>query len=89
VVEPREATSSDDPMDRRGSLSQEAIEARAAELQADEGDDHPELSDDQVAKRAAARILEDSEARTQQATDLDPEDDSVIRRTSSETSPRP
>jgi hypothetical protein len=37
------------------------------------------------ARRQARRMLEDSEARTAQATDLDPDDDDVIRRTSTET----
>ena len=42
-------------------------------------------SDIEGAKRAARRMLEDSEARTAQATDLDPDDDDVIRRSSSES----
>ena len=37
------------------------------------------------ARRSARRMLEDSEARTEQATELDPDDDDVIRRSSSET----
>jgi hypothetical protein len=37
------------------------------------------------AKRSARRMLEDSEARTAQAWELDPDDDEVIRRSSSET----
>ena len=43
------------------------------------------VSDIEGARRAARRMLEDSEARTAQATDLDPDDDDVIRRSSSET----
>ena len=42
-------------------------------------------SDIEGARRAARRMLEDSEARTAQATDLDPDDDDVIRRSSSES----
>lgn len=41
--------------------------------------------DIESARRAARRMLEDSEARTAQATDLDPDDDDVIRRSSSES----
>jgi hypothetical protein len=37
------------------------------------------------ARRAARRMLEDSEARTAQASELDPDDPDVIRRSSSET----
>jgi hypothetical protein len=39
----------------------------------------------ETAKKSARRMLEDSEARTAQATELDPDDDDVIRRSSSET----
>jgi hypothetical protein len=42
-------------------------------------------SDIESARRVARRMLEDSEARTAHATDLDPDDDDVIRRSSSET----
>ncbi|MEA2499046.1 MAG: hypothetical protein QOH26_1451 [Actinomycetota bacterium] len=37
------------------------------------------------ARRAARRILEDSEARTYDPATVDPEDEGVIRRTSNET----
>ena len=37
------------------------------------------------ARRMAARMLEESEERTAQASDLDPDDDDVIRRSSRET----
>ena len=37
------------------------------------------------ARRAARRMLEDSEARTERAANLDPDDDDVIRRSSSES----
>jgi hypothetical protein len=39
----------------------------------------------EAARRAARRMLEESQARTDEAVDLDPEDDNVIRRSSSET----
>lgn len=39
----------------------------------------------QAARRTARRMLEDSEARTAEAYDLEPDDDHVIRRSSSET----
>jgi len=41
--------------------------------------------DIEAARRVARRMLEDSEARTAQAADLDPDDDDVIRRSSSES----
>lgn len=50
------------------------------------GDENGFAADDiEGARRAARRMLEDSEARTEQATELDPDDDDVIRRSSSET----
>jgi hypothetical protein len=39
----------------------------------------------EAARKAARRMLEESEARTAEAWDLDPEDENVIRRSSSET----
>lgn len=68
----------------------EQIEERASKkLQVDEVED-ADLSDAQVAKRAAQQILEDSEARTREAVDLDPTDrDSIIRRSSSEGAREP
>jgi len=41
--------------------------------------------DIESARRVARRMLEDSEARTAQAADLDPDDEDVIRRSSSES----
>ena len=41
--------------------------------------------DIETARRAARRMLEDSEERTAQAWGLDPDDDDVIRRSSRET----
>ena len=49
-----------------------------------DGNDTAEMDLD-TARRSARRMLEDSEARTAQATDLDPDDDDVIRRSSAET----
>lgn len=50
------------------------------------GDENGFAADDiEGARRAARRMLEDSEARTEQATELDPDDEDVIRRSSSET----
>lgn len=67
----------------------ERVEERAAKLQVDEVED-ADLSDAEVAKRAAQQILEDSEARTREAVELDPTDrDSVIRRSSSEGAREP
>lgn len=42
-------------------------------------------ADIESARRTARRMLEESEARTRQAYELEPEDDDVIRRSSSET----
>lgn len=39
----------------------------------------------EAARRTARRMLEDSDARTTEASDLEPDDDHVIRRSSSET----
>lgn len=41
--------------------------------------------DIESARRSARRMLEESEERTAQASDLDPDDDDVIRRSSGET----
>jgi hypothetical protein len=42
-------------------------------------------SDIEAARRAARRMIEDSEALKAQAAELDPDDDDVIRRSSGET----
>ncbi|MGH2731188.1 MAG: hypothetical protein ACRDJI_11360 [Actinomycetota bacterium] len=42
-------------------------------------------TDIETARRTARRMIEDSEARTAQASELDPDDDDVIRRSSGET----
>lgn|SRR5687767_81064 len=50
------------------------------------GDENGDVATDiESARGVARRMLEDSEARTTQATDLDPDDDDVIRRSSSES----
>ena len=84
MVEPREGSSSDHEIDRRTFPTDTSIDAKAEQIRNDAGN-ISEMTDEDVSKRAAERILEDSEARTQQAADLDPEDDAVIRRTSTET----
>jgi hypothetical protein len=53
-------------------------------LRGGDGND-PIAQDIESARRAARRMLEDSEARTAQASELDPDDPDVIRRSSSET----
>jgi hypothetical protein len=62
---------------------QEKVERLAQKLLREGEDSNP--SDIETARRQARRMLEDSEARTAEAPELDPDDDSVIRRSSSET----
>jgi hypothetical protein len=62
---------------------QEKVERLAQKLLREGEDSNP--PDIETARRQARRMLEDSEARTAEASDLDPDDDSVIRRSSSET----
>ncbi len=52
-----------------------------------ETDDNGRATDGslEAARRTARRILEDSEARVAEGYDLEPDDDHVIRRSSSET----
>ncbi|MGH2736101.1 MAG: hypothetical protein ACRDKZ_11010 [Actinomycetota bacterium] len=66
----------------------ERVTERASKLQMDESDDD-ELSDPAVAERAARRMIEDSEGRSEQASESTPADDSVIKRTSEETATDP
>lgn len=68
-----------EPGDRR-------VEERAREL-LDGGDETsvPVGDDPAAARRAARRIIEDSEERTFDPATRDPEDDGVIRRSSDET----
>ncbi len=63
---------------------EEKVERLAHKLmRGGDGNDMPESIE--AARRTARRMLEDSEARTSQAADLDPDDDDVIRRSSSES----
>jgi hypothetical protein len=62
---------------------QEKVERLAQKLLREGEDSNP--PDIETARRQARRMLEDSEARTTEASELDPDDDSVIRRSSSET----
>ncbi len=52
-----------------------------------ESDDNAHATDGslEAARRTARRMLEDSEARKAEGFDLEPDDDHVIRRSSSET----
>jgi hypothetical protein len=65
----------------------EAVDERAAELQVETTDE--DLKDPEVARDAADQILKESRQRTEQAEDLDPDDDDVIRRSSEETASEP
>ena len=65
----------------------EAADERAAELQVETTDE--DLKDPEVARDAADQILKESRQRTEQAEDLDPDDDDVIRRSSEETATEP
>ena len=65
----------------------EAVDERAAEM-AHETEDEA-LKDPEVAREAADQILKESNERKDQAEDLDPTDDDVIRRSSEETAVEP
>jgi hypothetical protein len=65
----------------------EAVDERAAELQHETEDE--DLKDPEAARDAAGQILKESRERQEQAEDLDPADDDVIRRTSEETAAEP
>ncbi|MGH2820341.1 MAG: hypothetical protein ACRDJ5_06790, partial [Actinomycetota bacterium] len=67
--------------DARKAPSEEHVEERAQELlHGGEEGSAPVAEDEDSARRAAERMLEDSEARTHDPAARDPEDDSVIRR---------
>ncbi|HEX2239867.1 MAG TPA: hypothetical protein VHJ82_01810 [Actinomycetota bacterium] len=68
-----------------GTAYEEKVERLARKLLHGGDGNAPAGEDMEAARRAARRMLEESEARTAQATDLDPDDDDVIRRSSSET----
>ena len=64
------------------NVSPERIEALAKKLFHDIERDLPDM---EAARRAARHMLEESEARTYDPAAHDPEEDGVIRRSSSET----
>ncbi len=64
---------------------EENVERLAQKLMRGGDGNDPIAQDIEAARRAARRMLEDSEARTAQAAELDPDDPDVIRRSSSET----
>lgn len=62
------------------------IERLAQKLLRESDDNHAASGGDlEAARRTARRMLEDSEARMAEGRDLEPDDDHVIRRSSSET----
>ena len=65
----------------------EAVDQRAAELQHETEDE--DLRDPESARDAAGQILKESRERQEQAEDLDPANDDVIRRSSEETAAEP
>ena len=65
----------------------ETVEERAAELRAETKD--PDLKDPERAHDAAGALLDESHERMEQAEQLDPHDDEVIRRSSEETAQEP
>ncbi len=64
---------------------EEKVEKLAAKLMRGGDGNAAGAQDIEAARGIARRMLEDSEARTAQASELDPDDDDVIRRSSSET----
>jgi hypothetical protein len=70
------------PLDPR---FEEKVERLAQKLLRGGDQNDGAAADIESARRSARRMLEDSEARTAQATELDPDDDDVIRRSSSES----
>ena len=72
-----------------GELDEKAYEEKVESLAQKlirGGDGNDAFAGDiEAARRAARRMIEDSEERTAQAAELDPDDDDVIRRSSSET----
>jgi hypothetical protein len=68
-----------------GETYEERVEKLAQKLfHGGDGNDSG-ATDIETARRTARTMIEDSDARTAQAAELDPDDDDVIRRSSSET----
>jgi hypothetical protein len=68
------------------SASREKVERRAKELVDGGRETTPPIAENpETGRRAADRLLAESEARTLDPAARDPEDDSVIRRSSEET----
>jgi hypothetical protein len=72
--------------DERSDPGDRHVSERAREL-LDGGSEGraPIAETEEQARRAARRILEDSEARTEDPATTDPTDDGVVRRSSEET----
>lgn len=69
----------------RGPEYEEKIERLAKKLLHGGDGNLPHVEDIEAARRAARRILEESEARTFDEATLDPDNEGVIRRSSGET----
>jgi hypothetical protein len=65
----------------------EAVDERAAALQSETKDE--DLQDPEVARDAAEQLLRESRERQDEAEDLEPTDEVVIRRSSEETAEEP
>jgi hypothetical protein len=76
-----DATGGNDPQ----PAPADRVEALAKKLLRSASENGLEPGDLEGARRQASRMLEDSEARTTDPATTDPEHDSVIRRSSSET----
>ena len=66
---------------------EDVVDERAAEIQHETEDE--DLKDPETAREAAGQILKESRERQEEAEDLDPDDDVVIRRSSEETAAEP
>lgn len=76
--ESKNAEDHSDPMEDK-------VERHAEELNHGGHDNSPVAEDDDTGRRAAQRILEESEERVHQRGAYDPESDDVIRRSTEET----
>ena len=68
-----------------GAAHDGQVEALALKLLRSPSENGLEPGDVEAARKAARRMLEDSEARTNDPATTDPEHDGIIRRTASET----